>query len=145
MPDLVHRVSTTAVLIVPHICFRTYPLSSSLSHISFVVPIVLPLHHISAPAVSVASRLLGRIRCHPCPLYLSSRMSASAVLINLILPYIFHLTLSASSRISASAILVILHLFRIYAVAVSAAAVSILMRPCRPIPSIYFQPYLKSF
>ena len=40
---LSYHVSTAVVLVVPHICFRPYPLSYSSSRISFVFPIVAEL------------------------------------------------------------------------------------------------------
>ena len=87
--------------------------------ISFVVPIVSPICHKSAASVLTAPCFCRRIRCHPYPPSLSSRVSDSAVLFNLSLPCRPHTPLSLPSHISASAILIILHLFRISDVNVS--------------------------
>ena len=50
---LSYCISTTTILVVPHICFGPYPLSPSSSRIYFVVPTGSPFCHISAAAVSI--------------------------------------------------------------------------------------------
>ena len=85
-------VSTANVLIVPHICFHTYPTLNSSSHIYFVVPTVPPIYHTSAAAVSIAPHLQPLIHCHPFLMLLSSHVYDSALIINLVLPFIFHLS-----------------------------------------------------
>ena len=81
-------------------------------------PIILTLWHIYYSAVSIEPHLHHHILCHTCLPSLSYRVSDFAVLINLFLPWIFHLPLSTSSWISDSAIFVILYICRIYSVSV---------------------------
>ena len=71
-------VSSAAVLIVLHIFFRNHPLLTPSYQIYFVVPVVLPLYHISS-----TPRLRRHLLCLTYPPSLLSSMSASAVLINL--------------------------------------------------------------
>ena len=103
---LSYHVSTAISLVVTHICFSFYPPLFSSYWICFFVRTVSPLFHISYAAVSVAPYL--HIRCHACTLSLSSGMTASSALIDLIIPCIFHLLLSPSSYITDSFIIVIL-------------------------------------
>ena len=137
------HVFTAAVLVVPHICFRPYPPSPLSSCISFVVPIVSPLCHISAASVSIASCLRRCLCFHPYPPSLSSSVSDYAVLVNLRLSCHSHPPPSPPSGISPSAILIILRLCRVSSVAVSAVlrlyhCRAPLLRPCCVPPSHYY-------
>ena len=107
-------VSTAAVLVVPHIWFRTCFPSTLSSCISLFVRIVLPLCHIFNASVAILLSLHHCIYCHRFLPSLSSRVSDSAAIINPILPLIFHLLLPPSPCISASPILFILHLYCVY-------------------------------
>ena len=107
------RVSIDAFLAVTNNWLHTYPPSRLSSQISYDVPIVLSLCLSSAAAVLISLCPNRRIFCHSCPPYLSYRVPDSAIIINIILSFIFHLWLSPSSHISASTILTILHLCRV--------------------------------
>ena len=74
---------SSVALIIQHLFFFPHRLAS-----------LLHLCYISAAAVSITPRLHHRIYFHQFPPYLSSHVSASAVIINLILPFIFQLPLS---------------------------------------------------
>ena len=56
-------------------------------YIYFVVPIILPLYHISDADLSSSQHLCHCIRCHPCLPSLSSSVYDSSVLVNLNIPY----------------------------------------------------------
>ena len=118
-------VSTPDVLVILYIFFHHYPMLPLSSRISFVFPIALPLCHVYSAAVSTDLHLHYHIHFHPCPPPLSYCVSGSTVIINMILLFVFHLTLSPPYRISASSILVILHLYRI-----SAPVVAIVKHIC---------------
>ena len=96
--SLSYHVSTTVTLVVPHIFFCHYPLLPSSTRIYFFVPVVSPLFHVSAVDVSFAPHL--HIHCHPCPLSLSSPLSASDVLIN-----------DSPLHFSSAIILIVLHIY----------------------------------
>ena len=117
------HVSTSTILIVPHIwCSHHLPPTPS-SHISFVVPIILPLCHIPAASASIYPILNLCLRWHtylPC---LSSSVYYYAVLFNLCLPRFYRPPPSPPSHIYAFGILILLHTWR-----VSDAAIPIVPR-----------------
>ena len=88
------QVSTASAIVVLGIYFLTYPTSASSFHIYFpphhpmyiFVPIILPLYHISATAVSISLCLNLYIWYHPFPPSMSSCVSNSDIFIKLILP-----------------------------------------------------------
>ena len=88
------QVSTASAIVVLGIYFLTYPTSASSFHIYFpphhpmyiFVPIILPLYHISATAVSISMCLNLYIWYHPFPPSMSSCVSNSDIFIKLILP-----------------------------------------------------------
>ena len=85
------HISNADILIVLHICFHTYPTLPSSSHIYFFKPIISPLCYISSDAISIALRLHQRICWHHSLPSMSYRVSSSAVITNLIHPFIFQL------------------------------------------------------
>ena len=112
-------VSASVVLVIQHNFCYPHPPPTQSFKIFFVVPVVLPLCHISAAAISISLCFRRYIRCHPYLPPLSSSVSASAFLINLCLPCRSRPSPYPPSCISASAIIIVLLLCRVYSAAVS--------------------------
>ena len=98
----------------------------SLSSADLIIPHLSCCLHRLASLLHLCCCCINRlIICCPYPESLSSSVSDSAFIVNLVIPYHSHPPPSPLSRISASTILLVLHLY-----CVSDAAVSIVPRLC---------------